>query len=91
MSFLQNREVYFNQESLPITLPQFPLQKSCQTQRISTHKLQCQFFNIVRDKMHLSDISETKRTKLSGRKLRPDLFTPLMTKNNKHSPYNLHG
>ena len=55
MSFLQNREVYFNQESLTITLPHFPLQKSCQTQRISTHKLQCQFFNIVRDKMHLSD------------------------------------
>ena len=40
MSFLQNREVYFNQESLPITYHNFHQKRTW----ISTHELQGEFF-----------------------------------------------
>ena len=48
VSFLQNRKVYFNQESLPITYHNFgsknPIRPKRKLARILTHKLQGQFF-----------------------------------------------
>ena len=48
VSFLQNRKVYFNQESLPITYHNFgsksPIRAKSKLTRILTHELQGEFF-----------------------------------------------
>ena len=48
MNFLQNGEVFFNQESLPIIYHNFHyknlIRPKIKSTKISTHKLQSQFF-----------------------------------------------
>ena len=96
MSFLQNCEVCFNQESLPITYYNFhhkslvrPKSKSPNWQGFQPISYKANFSQ--RDQMHLEDHPKKTLTKIFGRKLRSDFICTLMTKNNKHSPCNLHG
>ena len=76
MSILQNREVCFNQDCLPITYHNCRhkrlVRPKSKLTRISTHKLQGHFSH--RDKMHLADHTQKIIIKLSGRKLNSDPY-----------------
>ena len=73
MSFLQNCEVCFNQESLPITYHNFRhknwARPKIKLKRISSHKMQGQFFTERSNSASWSH-KITKLIKISGRKLR---------------------
>ena len=76
MSILQNREVCFNQDCLPITYHNCRhkrlVRPKSKLTRISTHKPQGHFSH--RDKMHLADHTHKKIIKLSCRKLKSDPY-----------------
>ena len=91
MTFLQNCEVCFNQESLPIPYHSFRYKRlvrpNRKLSRISTNKLQGKF--LQRDKMHLADHKKRKLITKCGRKLRSDPYLHL--KWPKSQTYILHG
>ena len=84
MSFLQNRQVCFKEESLPITYHNFHHKAwsdlKVKLTRISTHKLQDYFFierSDVSRRSHKKINKMIKLTKISGRKLRSDPYLHL--------------